>query len=62
MKKFGEKVTRWCHRNGLEYLPHIAPVIGAMRDDMEEHFFSCHFPGIAIGETELNHLMDLVFR
>jgi len=62
MKKFGEKVARGCHRNGLEYLPHIAPVIGAMRDDMQEHFFFCHFTGITIGEAEPNRLTELVGR
>jgi hypothetical protein len=38
MEEFGEKVAWGRHRNRLEYLTHIASVIGAMRDDMQGHF------------------------
>ncbi len=50
------------HRNGLENLTHIAPVISAMRVDMQEHFFSCHFTGIAIRETKPNRLTKFAGR
>ena len=62
MKEFGEKVARGWHRNRLEYLTHISPVIDAMRDDMQEHFLSCHFTGIAIGKSEPNRLTEFAGR
>gem|GEM_PF-6665897 len=59
MKKFGVEVTRGRDGNGLHNLTNITAMVGAMCNDVEEHFFPGHRAGVAICEAERDRFAKL---
>jgi hypothetical protein len=62
MQKLRVQVTRRCDRDRLEHLTHIAPVVSAVGDDVQEHFFPRHQASVTVGELKCQGLGRLLGR
>lgn len=58
MQEPGEKFARLLNPAFAEQHGDVAAVIGAMRQQVEQHFLAGHRAGIAVGEAERQRLLQ----
>ena len=59
MEELCIQISGWRDRDQLEHLTDVATVVCPVRNDVQEHFLSCHCSCITVSETESDAFLQL---